>query len=483
MTNEMFDVIVLGGGPAGTLAASKAAELNAKVALIERGRLGGVSTNDGCVPVRALAHAARLARESEQFGLYGLEGDTPTVNFPQVLTRVQQVVDKIHEKKNLLTELKQAGVIVYTHVGDAKFIDEQTIGFPDGRELKAKKFIICVGGHGRRLPFPGNEYALTHSDIWSLEKLPQSVVIPGTGATGCQLASVLAAFGSKVWLLERSQRILRTEDELVGKVVGEEFTKRGINIIYGYSSIKAIEKKSDGSLKFIYIDQGEEKIIPCEAVILATGWPGNTEKLNLEAAGVKTDKRGFIEVNDYLQTCNPNIYAAGDVTGIMMLVSGATHEARISAENAVLGNKRRYKHDICPSGSFTDPEYASVGLREYELSPEQEYIKSVVYYSDFIRAVVDDRTAGFCKLIADIDSRLILGAHVVGERAVETVNLVAAAMKTGVRFEQLAELEIAYPTYVGIVGVTARELGVELGRAMGADHWPSYRIPTNKCLS
>jgi pyruvate/2-oxoglutarate dehydrogenase complex dihydrolipoamide dehydrogenase (E3) component len=478
----MYDVIVIGGGPAGVEAGLRAGELGKKVALVERSRLGGVSTNDGCVPVRALAHAARLARESEQFALYGFDYTTPRVNFPKVLQRVQNVVDEIHAKKDLRGQLEEAEVEVYDHVGDTHFVDEHTLALADGRQLQAEKFIICVGGHGRRLNFPGSEYALTHSDIWSLKALPRRVVITGSGATGCQLASVLAAFGSEVWLFERSRRILKTEDHLVAEVVAEEFTKRGINLVFGYEGIKRLEKEDEG-LHFVYDIEGKEASLSCDAMIMATGWPGNVEGLGLEKAKVEVTKGGYIPVNDYLQTTNPNIYAAGDITGLMMLVSGATHEARLAAENAILGNVRKYKHQIAPSGSFTDPEYASVGLREEEIDADTEYLVAVVYFSDFVRAVVDDRTAGFCKLLADFDTRLILGAHVVGERAVETVNLVAAGMRAGLRFEQLAELELAYPTYIAIVGLTARELGRQFGLTMGAEHWPAHKLrSTTKSL-
>ncbi len=484
MTNKMFDVVVIGGGPAGIVAATHARELKAKVALIERGRLGGVSTNDGCVPVRALAHAARLVREADQFELYGLVGEKPKVNFPKVLARVRQIVDSVHNKKDWLGQLKQAGVGVYEHVGDASFVDQNTVALADGRQLKAEKFIICVGGHGKKLPFPGSEYAYTHNDIWSLKELPSRVIVPGTGATGCQLASILNAFGSEVWLFERSQRILKTEDHLVGDVVGSEFQKRGINILYGYKGIKAIEKQPDGSFKFIYTYGDEERTIHCDAVILAAGWPGNTEHLNLESAGVQVNKRGYIEiVNEYMQTSAPNIYAAGDVTGRLMVVSGATYDARIAAENAVLGNKRTSRRQIVSVGSFTDPEYASVGLREHEIPEGQDYVSAVIYLSDFVRAVIDARTAGFCKLLADVDSRQILGAHIVGERAVETANLIAASMTNKVRVEQLAEVELGYPTYVAIVGLTARELGRKLGEAIsGGTMMGTHLFPTSKSI-
>ncbi|AFY68853.1 NADPH-glutathione reductase [Thalassoporum mexicanum PCC 7367] len=473
----MYDIVVIGGGPAGIEAALKAGELGAKTALVERWRLGGISTNDGCVPVRALAHAARLARESEQFELYGIcGGDRPQVDFAKVLARVRDVVDTIHAKKDLPGQLASVDVDVFEHASGSSFKDERTLVLGDGRQIQSQKFIICAGGHGRRLNFPGSEYALTHSDIWAQSNLPKRVVVTGTGATGCQVASVLSAFGAEVHLFDRSQRILRTEDELVSQVVAAEFTNRGINIVYGYGGIKRLEKQADGSFEFFYDINGEEQSLACDALIMAAGWPGNTAQLNLAAVGVNTTKRGYIEVNDYLQTSNPNIYAAGDITGLMMVVSGATHEGRLAAENAILGNKRKYKHKIAPLGSFTDPEYASVGLREHEIGDGCEYVVGIIWFSDFVRAVIDNRTAGFCKLIVDVDTRKIIGAHVVGERAVETVNLVAAGMSSGLRVEQLAELEIAYPTYVGIVGQTAREAGRQVGIYLAAEHMPEHKM-------
>ena len=474
---EKFDVIVIGGGPAGMEAASRAHDNHAKVAVVERARLGGVSTNDGCVPVRALAHAARLAREANQFGLYGLEAEKPKVNFQKVLARVRDVIDEIHNRKDLAGSLEKAGVKVYRGVGDASFVSENTIALSDGTQLEADKFILCTGGHGRRLKFPGSEYACTHSDVWSLEALPQRVVITGTGATGCQLASVLNAFGCTVYLFERSSKILKTEDELVREVVGEEFEKSGINIIYGYKSVNRLEKQADGSFKFFYEKDGAEEHVDCDAAITAAGWPGNVAELSLDKVGVEVTKRDFVQTNDYLQTTNPKIYAAGDVCGRGGLVSGAIRQARVAADNAVLGNKRKYEPKITPVGSFTNPEYAKVGLTEAEAiarkeklgEEEGDYITAAVFFRDFIRSTIDGRTAGFCKLIADVETRKIIGAHVVGERAVETVNLIAAGMSNGLRIEQLAELELAYPTYVAIVGLTARELGRVLGRKLGLE--------------
>src|SRR5574341_775690 len=208
----MFNVIVIGGGPAGVTAALRASELGAQVALVERGQLGGTCSNDGCVPTRILAKAARLRREASHFDDYGLLGEMPSVDFGRLLARTQQIVYRLHEKKQLIAHLQDSGVTVYTGAGSAQFVDEHTIALGDGTCLQGEKFILCAGGRTRRLPFPGVEYTLTHSDVWSLKSLPRSVAVIGGAGTGCQLASILAAFGAQVSVLVRGGRLLRDED-------------------------------------------------------------------------------------------------------------------------------------------------------------------------------------------------------------------------------------------------------------------------------
>src|SRR3984893_16736981 len=222
----MFDLIVLGGGPAGATAALRARELGATVALIERGEMGGTCTNDGCVPTRVLAKAARLVRDAEQFAEYGLVGEKPTVDFALLLAQTRNTVHRIHEKKQLQSHLEKAGVTVFANAGAARFVDEHSVALDDGTTLQAEKFILCVGGHARRLPFPGSEHALTHSDIWSLLKLPRQVVVVGGAATGCQLASCFAAFGAHVRVLEVAPRLMAIEDEAVSHGIAEGFRGR-----------------------------------------------------------------------------------------------------------------------------------------------------------------------------------------------------------------------------------------------------------------
>jgi pyruvate/2-oxoglutarate dehydrogenase complex dihydrolipoamide dehydrogenase (E3) component len=474
----LFDVLVLGGGPAGVAAALRARELGATVALVERDRLGGICVNDGCVPTRALAKAARLARDTEQFAEFGLSGDRPVVDFRRLLATVAATVERVHRMKGLAEQLEQAGVHLVAGTGTARFADAHTIATGDGRgELRADQVIVCVGGHARRLPFPGNEQALTHSDIWRLDALPGSVVVVGGSATGCQLASVLAAFGSRVTLLEAAGRLLGPEDEAVSEAVGAAFRRRGIEVVTGIEGIERLERTGDG-LRLHYRQRGEPLARDADAVLLAVGWPGNLEELGLDAAGVRTDG-GYIAVDDRQRTSVPNVYAAGDVDGRMMLVQTAEAEARFAAENAVAAARAGARGPggpgepalrepwplrVVPHGGFTDPEYAGVGLTQAEAETVAGgCVVAVVQYADLERAVIDRHTEGFAKLLVSRSTRRILGAHVVGEQAVEVVQLAAATMAAEQPVERLAGLQLAYPTFTAIIGLAAREAARELG--------------------
>jgi len=468
----MMKVIVIGGGPAGVTAALRARELGADVTLVERARMGGTCTNDGCVPTRVLAKAARLMRDASQFEDYGLIAPNPVVDFEHLMGRVQKIVYQMQEKKQLIQRLNEAGAEVLSEVGESSFLDPNTLLLPEGRRLSADRFILCAGGRARRLDFPGEELAWTHSQVWLQKKLPRSLIVIGAAATGCQLASIFASFGTQVTLLEVAPRILAVEDESISAAVSTGFANQGIQVITGIRGVERIEPTPMELLRLHLRDaQGNPKEIKAEAVILSTGWLGNLNALNLEAAGV--ERRGsYVQVNDSLQTTAAHIFAAGDITGRMMLVQSAGSEALVAAENAVLNGNLHFDHKVTAHGGFTDPEYASVGLSEQQASAlGKKFVTAQVPYSELDRAVIDGHPNGMCKLIVSSEDHQLLGVHVAGEQALEVVHMVAAGITANMRVEQLAEMEIAYPTFAAAVGLAARKIVQDLGLNRLAPQW------------
>ena len=267
MSKKRFDLIVIGGGPAGVTATLRARELGASVALIERKRLGGTCTNDGCVPTRVLARAARLARDARQITDYGLVGAAPTVDLAAVMAQVQAKIELLHAKKDLLGTLDRSGVTTLSNAGPARFVDAGSVELGDGTRLTAEKFIICAGGYARRLPFPGAELAYTHGDIWELRALPRSLAIIGAAATGCQLASIFNAFGSQVTLLEVAPRILAGEDADVSSEVDRAFAANGIRVATSIERITELTRQGAG-LRLAY-ERGGRELLDVDAVVLA----------------------------------------------------------------------------------------------------------------------------------------------------------------------------------------------------------------------
>lgn len=458
-------VVVIGGGPAGVTAAFRAQQLGATVTLIERDRLGGTCTNDGCVPVRVLARAARLLRDAEQFLTYGIADHNPRLHFAATQRRVRAVVEEIHRKKEMRSHLERSGVRVYEGAGDARFVDSHTVVLEDGTRISADSFILCAGGSPRMPDCPGAGHAQTPMDLWQWEELPQSLTVVGGAATGCQIASVMETFGVAVTLLDTAPRILPGEDGAISEALRAAFQKRGITVRTGIGAVERIELVSEEpkTLRIHFSEQEKEQTVESEAVLFSIGWPANITGLNLEAAGVAL-KGNFVQVDSALRTTVPHIFAAGDITGLSMLVSSANYEARLAAENAVRNAGHQIAHNIVPRGGFTDPEYAGVGLTE-EAAKEQNraYIPVTVPLKELDRAIIDSHTEGFCKLLVCPNEHTILGAHMVGEQALEVIQAVVLGMTAGLRIEQLLDTEFAYPTLTAVLGLCGRHLAQELG--------------------
>jgi pyruvate/2-oxoglutarate dehydrogenase complex dihydrolipoamide dehydrogenase (E3) component len=449
-----MDVVIIGAGPAGLVASLRAAELGARTVLVTRGEVGGMAANDGPIPVRTLAQAARLLREARQLGQYGISVSEPILDYPRLLARTREVVEQVREHSTRREQLEKMGVTIHDKAGTARFIDPHTIETESGLRLRADKIILSAGGTSRRLPIPGFEWTATHSDAWSLTAVPPSMIVVGAGATGVQVASIFQAFGSKVQLFQAGPRILPTEDEDVSAVMATAFREAGMMVRENFGTIESFEK-TPGGVRMFFTKDGARDSAEAAIVVVAVGWVADTAGLNLSAAGVETNARGYVQVNEYLQTSTPNIFAAGDITGRLMLVPQAVHDGFVAATNAVQGATMTLGEQVSPLGSFTEPEYAQVGITEAKARETHDAVVARVNFDETARTIVDGRTTGFCKLIADRKTGKILGCHVVGERAVEIAQVVAIAMAGGLPVDKMARVPLSFPTYAGILARSA----------------------------
>src|SRR5262245_48968593 len=439
----MYDVVVIGSGPAGLIASLRAADLGARTALVSRDELGGMAAADGPVPVRTLAHAARLLREARQLPLYGIRVGEPVIDYDRLLARVGEVVKEVRAHSIYRSQLEAAGVAILERCGAARFADPESVTTASGLRLQARKFIVCTGGVSRRLPLPGFELTVTHSDAWGLKAVPESMLVVGAGATGAQVASIFQAFGSRVTLFQAGPRILPTEDADVSAEMADAFRRSGIDVREGFGAIESFEKTAQG-VRMNYTKDGVRCGDEAALVVMAVGWVANTAELSLERAGVELDARGFVRVDDHLRTTAPHAFADGDVTGRLMLVPQAIQDGFVAATNAVKSSGLTLTSPAIPIGSFTDPEYAQAGLTEAAARASHDVVAAVVRFDTTTRTIIDGRTTGFCKLIADRASRRILGCHVVGDRAVEIAQVASVAMTAGMRVEDLARVPLSF---------------------------------------
>jgi pyruvate/2-oxoglutarate dehydrogenase complex dihydrolipoamide dehydrogenase (E3) component len=423
--------------------------------------------------VRVLAHAARLLREARQLDQYGIEVAQPAVNYPRLLGRVQRVVDEVQMHQHLRPNLQRAGVVIHDNAGSVRFVDANTVASERGVQLHADSIIVCTGGINRRLPIQGFELTSTHHDAWGLTSLPESMLVVGAGATGAQVASVFNAFGTKVQLFEAAPRILMTEDEDVSTVMADAFRASGMVVREGFGSIDRFER-SDSGVRMWFSKDGVADEAEAEHVVVAIGWQADTESVDLPAVGLETTSRGYIAVDAYLRTSVPHIFAAGDVTGRLMLVGHAIHDGYAAATNAVCGPTLAIGDQTSPIGSFTDPEYAQVGLTEAQARSKHDVIVAKAPYADSLRPIIDGRSVGFCKLIVDRPTHAILGCHIVGERAVELSQVAAVAVAAGMRVEAFDRIPLAFPTYTNVLG---RAVDMVTQQLMGTAWWLPTSMP------
>ncbi|ASC70930.1 pyridine nucleotide-disulfide oxidoreductase [Halomicronema hongdechloris C2206] len=446
-----YDLVVIGGGSAGLVAASAGAQLKARVALVEKaGRLGGDCLHYGCVPSKSLIHASRVAHQIRQSAQFGIEVQLQDIRFQEALGHVHRVIDIIQEHDS--TERFQSlGVeVIY---GTGQFSDRRTFTV-NGRQLQARAFLIATGSHPSLPPIDGLTEAgyLTNETVFYIQDQPRSLAVIGAGPIGCELGQAFARLGSEVTLIASRAQILPKEDPDAAAVVQRQMEADGVRILT-QSRAQRVEVK-DGK-KHIWV--GGQTIVVDE-ILLSTGQVPNVESLNLQAAEVAVGKRG-ITVNGKLQTTNPRIYAAGDVIGGYQFTHVAGYEAAVALQNALLLPLKKADYRVIPWATFTDPELARVGLSEAQA--RQRYGDDIyVLQQDFSgvdRALAEAAGIGFAKVLTRRNGE-ILGAHIVGPAAGELIHEVVMAMSYKLKVGALKSIIHVYPTLAEVNSKAALQL-------------------------
>ena len=438
-----YNLVVIGAGTAGLIAANGAAGLGAKVALIEKHLMGGDCLNVGCVPSKGLIRSARASADVRDAGEYGIVvPDGVKVDFPALMTRMRRLragispVDSAHRYRDL-------GVDVY--LGTARFTGRDTVEV-DGKTLRFAKAVVATGARAAAPGIPGLKEAgyLTNETVFSLTELPSRLAVIGAGPIGSELSQAFSRFGSELYLLEKTDRILPREDGEAAEVLERSFAKDGVHLLKE-CSIQRVEKR--GSEKVVHFEQGgRQSSIVVDEILVGIGRAPNVEGLNLETVGVEYD-RSRIKVNEYLQTTNPRIYAAGDVCFPYKFTHAAAAMGSIVVQNALFIRSRKTSSLTIPWCTYTDPEVAHVGL--YELEAEEKGIPIDTYTQSLEhvdRAVLDGEEQGFVKVITRKGTPQILGATIVARHAGEMISEITLAMKSKTGLSDLAYTIHPYPT-------------------------------------
>lgn len=441
--NYDYDFIVIGSGAAAFSAAIKAVEYGAKVAMIERGTIGGTCVNIGCVPSKTMLRAGEINYLAGHHPFDGLTTSAGPVHLQTLIEQKDVLVKKMRQQKYV--DLIDDYGFELIH-GEAKFVDEKTIEV-NGTLLTAQRFLIATGASPAIPDIEGLEHVdyLTSTSLLQLKELPKSLVVIGSGYIGMELGQLFHHLGVTVTLMQRSPRILKNYDPEISQAVLEALTKQGINVITGV----AFERiKQHGNMKRVYFSMnGEIKTIDAEQLLIATGRKPNTSSLHLEAAKVEIGDRGEIKVDDYLRTSNPRIYAAGDVTMGPQFVYVAAYQGGIAADNAIGGLNRKVNLEVVPSVTFTTPSVASVGLTEEQAKQKGIEVKTSTLPLDAVpRAIVNRETTGLFKLVVEAKTGKVLGVHVVAENAGEVIYAATLAVKFGLTVEDLRETLAPYLT-------------------------------------
>lgn len=470
-----FDVIVIGGGGSGYAAASTAARLGARVAMVEGGKLGGTCLNVGCVPTKVLVRSAQVLESARRAAEFGVEVGEARLDFGAVMRRKREIIESF-SGEGPVESLRAQNIELLQ--GHAVFLDPHTLRVGDAVYTGAR-FVIATGSASviPNLPGLSDVSYLTSDTILDLEALPESLLIIGGGIIGCEFASIFSAFGSRVTVVGR--RLLGSEDEDVSEELHNAFTRRGIEVLRG-SRATSFRREGGRTLVAVRYDEGGTEEREAEAVLLAVGRRASHDGLNLRTAGVNTLPNGAVEVGADMATNVPHIWASGDVTGMHMYTHSGDHMGEIAGRNAA-GGSPRHEADfaVVPRPVYSLPEVAAIGLTEREadcVDCDLEIAK--VHFSEISRARINGETEGWCKIIAERVSGHILGASIIGPEANELIGEIATVMAGGVSAWTLGDTLHPYPTVSEIVRWTADQIGKDREPRAGVDvRQALYREP------
>ena len=446
-----YNLVVIGAGTAGLITAAGAAGLGAKVAVIERFLLGGDCLNVGCVPSKCLIRSSRAAEDIRTASQFGVSvADEPRVDFAAVMERMRRLRAHI-SRHDSAQRFRDLGVDVF--LGEGQFSGSDTIQV-DGKTLNFKKAVIATGARPVHPPVEGLAEAgfLTNETVFSLTERPRRLAVVGGGPIGCELAQAFRRLGSQVTLIEMSAQFLAREDPEAARLLAETFRREGIDVRL---STRLEKVTSTDTEKQLHLESGGKKeILAVEEILVGIGRAPNVENLNLEAAGVKYNKRGVL-VNDYLQTTNSRIYGAGDVCMKWKFTHAADAAARIVIQNALFLGRKKLSSLTMPWCTYTDPELAHVGLYEKEaLEKGFEVDHFVRPLSEVDRGLIDGEE-GFVKVLVKKGTDQILGATIVARHAGEMISEISLAIVGGIGLKTLSNVIHPYPTQTEAIRQTA----------------------------
>jgi pyruvate/2-oxoglutarate dehydrogenase complex dihydrolipoamide dehydrogenase (E3) component/uncharacterized membrane protein YdjX (TVP38/TMEM64 family) len=444
------NLVVIGAGSAGLVSAYIAAAVKAKVTLVEKHRMGGDCLNTGCVPSKALIRSAKLLSHVARSKEFGIRSASAEFDFADVMERIQHVVKQIepHDSVERYTSLG-----VECLQGTARIVTpwsvEVTLEGGEKRTLTTRGIVIATGGRPAVPPIPGLREAkpLTSDTVWDIRTLPKRLVVLGGGPIGCELAQSFARLGSRVTQVEMLPRIMSREDPEVAEMVGARFRAEGIEILAGHKAKEVL--RENGEIVVVVEQEGREKRIACDAILCALGRSANVEGFGLEELGIPVTKQKTVEVNEFLETRFPNIYACGDVAGPYQFTHTASHMAWYCAVNALFGRFRKFRVDysVIPWATFTDPEVARVGLSETEAKEKKIPYEVAVYgVDDLDRAIADGEAHGLVKVLTVPGKDRILGATIVGEHAGDLLAEFVMAMRHKIGLNKILGTIHTYPT-------------------------------------